>query len=89
MLFLFDKGDCLMSIREQLAQGIFEESQQTTQVAEAIEWEVPESNPFELKQRTRLDRMLKSERARKYRHKVKDIKQKRYQLGFNTHQLKY
>lgn len=77
-----------MSIREDLANGIFEQQAPTiNDVSQIIEWYVPESNPFEVKTRTRLSRMEKSAAARTRRHMLRDIKQKRYALGFNNYQL--
>lgn len=75
-----------MSIREQLAKGIFETSQ-TPIVEETFEWNVPESNPFAIKNRKRLQRMQKSAAAREHRHMIRDIKQKRHQLGYHNYSL--
>lgn len=75
-----------MSIREDLANGIFEQLAPTINaVNQVVEWYVPESNPFEVKTRTRLDRMEKSESARTRRHMLRDIKQKRHQLEYTNY----
>lgn len=71
-----------MNIREKLAQGIFEEKPQPL-LAEPVAWEAPEDNFFQLKNKTKLNRMVKSTKARAYRHMIRAVKQKRHDRGYN------
>lgn len=69
-----------MNIREKLANGIFEV--EAPIVHETVEWDAPEENFFDLKNKPRLDRMLKSSRARAHRRMIREIKQNKHQLGY-------
>jgi len=74
-----------MGIREELALGnipgkkVVEDVIYDTVLDEVI----PEGNSFLLKSKERLSRMLKSKRARNWRHKLRGIKQSQYTRGFN------
>lgn len=74
-----------MSIREQLALGIIPGKEEIQDVVydTVLDEIIPEGNSFLLKGKERLTRMLKSQRARNWRHKLKDIKQHQYLSGFN------
>ena len=74
-----------MSIREQMAKGVFEgsTSQQETIAYIPNEYEVPEDNYFILKDKTRSERMEKSQRARQWRQELRSINQNRHRLGYH------
>ena len=74
-----------MGIREELALGNIpgKEMQETVIYDTVLDEIIPEDNSFLLKSKERLSRMLKSERARNWRHKLKDIKNQQYMRGFN------
>lgn len=74
-----------MSIREQLALGIIPGKKETQDVVydTVLDEIIPEGNSFLLKSKERLSRMLKSQRARNWRHKLKDIKQHQFIRGFD------
>lgn len=72
-----------MSIRENLANGVFEENATCVDlISETIDYDEPSENAFSLKDMTRLDRMTKSTRARAHRHMVREFKQNKHQLGY-------
>lgn len=73
-----------MSIREQMAKGIFETTQKETIVTAPNEYEVPEENYFILKDKTRSNRMEKSKRAREWRNELRTINQNRHRLGYHV-----
>ena len=73
-----------MSIREQMAKGIFSETENQTITCQPIEFEVPEENFFILKDKTRSRRIEQSERARAWRAELRSIKQNRHRLGYHS-----
>ena len=74
-----------MSIREQMANGVFEQTQTQKETIYHIpnEYEVPEENYFILKDKTRSERMEKSLRARQWRQELRSINQNRHRLGYH------
>ncbi len=76
-----------MTNREKLANGIFEVDEKPRVLA-ALDAPIPEwddmeeDNFFLEKDMSRLDRMDKSQRARAWRRKVRNINQKRHQRGY-------
>ena len=76
-----------MNVREQLALGIHPELDQNKKVKDVVydtvlDEVIPEGNSFLVKSKERLTRMLKSQRARNWRHKLKDIHQNQHMRGF-------
>lgn len=74
-----------MSIREQMAKGVFESTnpQKETVAYVPNEFEVPEENYFILKDKTRSERMEKSNRARQWRKELRSITNNRHRLGYH------
>ena len=74
-----------MSIREQMANGIFEQTETQKETIYYIpnEYEVPEENYFILKDKTRSERMEKSQRARQCRQERRASNQNRHRLGYH------
>lgn len=69
-----------MSIRDELANGIFT----NTKVIEVnFDIEIPEGNGFELKNKARLCRMIKSQRARAHRAEIREINTRKHANGFH------
>lgn len=80
----------MLSIRDQLKNGIIPTSEKTIEILNNFDSEieilVPEDNYFCLKEKARLERMIKSTKARQYRKMIKEIKNNRHQLGYSkTH----